>query len=109
MKTAKIPYQIATVLMILLNTTAAQAQLTTGGEVAGGYLWIKPHHLDDHLKHLEGKGNLWLGPSTSRHAMISTGAGRTRVLTRCGHSMIMNIRIMIMYLGLSVCLLTQIS
>jgi hypothetical protein len=46
---------------MLLNTTATRAQLTTGGDVAGGYLWINLHELDEHLKHLEGNGNLWLG------------------------------------------------
>jgi hypothetical protein len=61
MKSVKIPYKIAVVLLMLLNTTAIQAQLTTGGDVAGGYLWISPHQLDDHLKHLEGHANLWLG------------------------------------------------
>ena len=61
MKPARIPFQIAVVLIMLLNTAATQAQLTTGGDVAGGYLWINPHQLDNRLKHLEGNGNLWLG------------------------------------------------
>ena len=54
-------YQCFVLLFMLLHATAIQAQLTTGGDVAGGYLWIDPHMLDDRLNHLEGNGNLWLG------------------------------------------------
>ncbi len=61
MKSARIPYQIAVVLLMLLCTTPTRAQLSTGGDVAGGYLWIDPHLLDSRLKHLEGNGSLWLG------------------------------------------------
>lgn len=49
MKSARIPYQIAVVLLMLLCTTPTRAQLSTGGDVAGGYLWIDPHLLDSRL------------------------------------------------------------
>lgn len=55
------PYYIAVVVIMLLQASVAQAQLTTGGDVAGGYLWITPDLSDERMKHVEGKGDLWLG------------------------------------------------
>ena len=51
MMTGNRRYQMVTVLMMMLHAVGVQAQVTTGGDVSGGYL----------QKHLEGSGNLWLG------------------------------------------------
>lgn len=55
MKTWNRPYQIVAVLMMCLHAVGVQAQLTTGGDVAGGYR--QQHH--------EENGNLWLGYKAS--------------------------------------------
>ena len=95
MESGKRPYLIVAVLIMLLHTAGVQAQLTTGGDVCGGYL----------NKHQEESGNLWLGykardydwrlsltgsHSISRHAMTSTGDGRIRAPTVFGSCMTMN-------------------
>ena len=51
MESGNRPYLIVAVLIMLLHTAGVQAQLTTGGDVCGGYL----------NKHQEESGNLWLG------------------------------------------------
>ena len=48
-------------LVMLLHATASQAQVTTGGEVAGGYMWRSSDIPDSRLHHTEGKGTLWFG------------------------------------------------
>lgn len=61
MKTGNRPYQIVAVLIVFLHAVGVQAQMTTGGDVSGGYVWIHSHVTDEHLKHHEESGNLWLG------------------------------------------------
>ena len=54
-------YQMVAVLMMMLHAVGVQAQVTTGGDVSGGYLWVHSDQPDENLTHLEGSGNLWLG------------------------------------------------
>lgn len=72
MKAYVMKCRIAATLAMLAWGAAALAQfaekdsvvkgrLSTGGEVAGGYLWKSSHLQNERLKHVEGKGNVWLG------------------------------------------------
>ena len=48
-------------VLLLLQTSMAQAQMTTGGDFAGGYLRTDSKTYAEWLKHGEGKASLWFG------------------------------------------------
>lgn len=60
-------YRIMAVLALLLQAIASLAQLTMGGDVAGGYTRLNSNEYDDDLKHTEGKADLWLGYKTKHY------------------------------------------
>lgn len=51
----------ATVIVMLILASKVQAQLTTGGDIAGGYLWTDSNINGNPQYHFEGSGKLWLG------------------------------------------------
>lgn len=53
--------RIVAALIVLSYAIATQAQMTTGGDIAGGYLSSNSKTYLDRVKHGEGKASLWLG------------------------------------------------
>ena len=54
----------ATVMVMLIQASAIQAQLTSGGDIAGGYTWLDSKINDQPLRHYAGSGKLWLESKT---------------------------------------------
>lgn len=57
----------AIVLVMLIQASETKAQLTTGGEIAGGYMWIDSKVGERPLNHYAGNGKLWLSQKAEHY------------------------------------------
>ena len=61
--------------VILMQATVTRAQLTAGGDIAGGYLRSDAKTFVDHMKHGEGRANVWLDYKAKRYDWRLTLSG----------------------------------